>query len=105
MCVVGAQSMLYALAAARYRAAMRGTGVGAAVAVGFLGSIVGPFAAGLLLSVGTSSTTVIGASVPVTIVAALAAWLAVRHAQANQVWQVQANPLRPARVNRAARRA
>lgn len=83
MCVVGAQSMLYSLAAGCYRTAMRGTGVGAAVAVGRLGSIVGPLAAGQLLAIGTSATTVIGASVPVTIVAAVAALLAVGRAQAN----------------------
>lgn len=82
MCVVGAQSMLYALAATRYRTAMRGTGVGAAVAVGRLGSIVGPFAAGQLLAIGTHSSTVIEASVPVIVVAAVAALAAVRRPQA-----------------------
>jgi len=46
--------------------------------VGRLGSIVGPFAAGQLLAMGKSSAVVIGASVPVTLIAALAALLAVR---------------------------
>lgn len=78
MCVVGAQAMLYALAATCYPMVNRGTGVGAAVAVGRLGSIVGPFAAGQLLAMGKSSAVVIGASVPVTLIAALAALLAVR---------------------------
>ena len=78
MGVVGAQSMLYALSASSYATVMRGTGVGAAVAVGRVGSIVGPLAAGQLLAGGASATTVIGASVPVTVVAALAALLAVR---------------------------
>jgi AAHS family 3-hydroxyphenylpropionic acid transporter len=78
MCVVGAQAMLYALAATSYPMVTRGTGVGAAVAVGRLGSIVGPFAAGQLLAMGKSSAVVIGASVPVTLIAALAALLAVR---------------------------
>ncbi|MCP3707229.1 3-(3-hydroxy-phenyl)propionate transporter MhpT [Paraburkholderia sp. CNPSo 3274] len=81
MGVVGAQSMLYALSAASYATVMRGTGVGAAVAVGRVGSIVGPLAAGQLLAGGASATTVIGASVPVTVVAALAALLAVRRAR------------------------
>ena len=84
MFVVGAQGMLYALAAACYRTEIRGTGVGAAVAVGRLGSIVGPLAAGQLLSVGKSASTVIGASVPVTVIAAIAALLAVRHAIASK---------------------
>ncbi|QGZ58979.1 3-(3-hydroxy-phenyl)propionate transporter MhpT [Paraburkholderia acidiphila] len=81
MGVVGAQSMLYAFSAASYATVMRGTGVGAAVAVGRVGSIVGPLAAGQLLAGGASATTVIGASVPVTVVAALAALLAVRRAR------------------------
>lgn len=73
--VIGAQSVLYALAAAYYPTAVRGTGVGAAVAVGRLGSIAGPLLAGQLLAMGQHSTTIIGASIPVTIVAALAALL------------------------------
>lgn len=73
--VVGAQSVLYALAAAYYPTPVRGTGVGAAVAVGRLGSIAGPLLAGQLLAMGHQSATIIGASIPVTIVAALAALL------------------------------
>jgi AAHS family 3-hydroxyphenylpropionic acid transporter len=73
--VIGAQSVLYALAAAYYPTAVRGTGVGAAVAVGRLGSIAGPLLAGQLLAMGQQSTTIIGASIPVTIVAAVAALL------------------------------
>ncbi|MEX3856273.1 MULTISPECIES: 3-(3-hydroxy-phenyl)propionate transporter MhpT [Paraburkholderia] len=78
MGVVGAQSMLYALSAASYPTSVRGTGVGAAVAVGRVGSIVGPAAAGQLLSMGKSSALVIGASVPVTIIAAITALLVIR---------------------------
>ena len=50
MFVVGGRSVLYALAAIYYPTAMRGTGVGAAVAVGRLGSVVGPLAAATLLA-------------------------------------------------------
>jgi len=71
--VIGAQSVLYALAAAYYPTSVRGTGVGAAVAVGRLGSIAGPMLAGQLLSVGKSSATIIGASIPITVIAAIAA--------------------------------
>ncbi|MNT90105.1 putative 3-hydroxyphenylpropionic transporter MhpT [compost metagenome] len=52
--------------------------VGAAVAVGRLGSIAGPMLAGLLLSMGKSSASIIGASIPVTIIAALAALVLLR---------------------------
>lgn len=81
MGVVGAQSMLYALSAASYETVMRGTGVGAAVAAGRIGSIVGPLAAGQLLAGGASATTVIAASIPVTVLAAIGALLAVRRTE------------------------
>jgi len=82
MFVIGGQSVLYALSAAFYPTAMRGTGVGAAVAVGRIGSVVGPFAAGQLLAMGRSSSVVIGASIPVTLIAAAAALLLIRRPRA-----------------------
>ncbi|PMS11905.1 3-(3-hydroxy-phenyl)propionate transporter MhpT [Trinickia caryophylli] len=82
MFVVGGQSVLYALAAVFYPTAMRGTGVGAAVAVGRIGSVVGPLAAGQLLAMGRSGSTVIGASIPVTLIAAVAALLLIRRPRA-----------------------
>ncbi|HDR9011393.1 TPA: 3-(3-hydroxy-phenyl)propionate transporter MhpT [Burkholderia vietnamiensis] len=78
MFVVGGQSVLYALAAIYYPTAMRGTGVGSAVAVGRLGSVVGPLAAAQLLAMGRSASVVIGASIPVTLVAAIAALVLIR---------------------------
>lgn len=83
MFVVGGQSVLYALAAIYYPTAMRGTGVGSAVAVGRLGSVVGPLAAAELLAMGRSAPVVIGASIPVTLVAAVAALLLIRRPQAD----------------------
>ena len=83
MFVVGGQSVLYALSAAFYPTNMRGTGVGAAVAVGRLGSVIGPLAAGQLLAMGRSGSTVIGASIPVTLVAAIAALMLLRRPRAN----------------------
>ncbi|GAB7536534.1 3-(3-hydroxy-phenyl)propionate transporter MhpT [Burkholderia sp. 22PA0106] len=82
MFVIGGQSVLYALAAIYYPTAMRGTGVGAAVAVGRLGSVVGPLAAATLLAAGRSAPVVIGASIPVTLVAAGAALLLIRRPRA-----------------------
>ncbi|QYY28101.1 3-(3-hydroxy-phenyl)propionate transporter MhpT [Cupriavidus pinatubonensis] len=73
--VIGAQSVLYALAAAYYPMAVRGTGVGTAVAVGRLGSIAGPMLAGQLLAMGKNASTIIGASIPITIISAVAALL------------------------------
>ncbi|MDW9249127.1 3-(3-hydroxy-phenyl)propionate transporter MhpT [Burkholderia cepacia] len=83
MFVVGGQSVLYALAAIYYPTAMRGTGVGSAVAVGRLGSVVGPLAAAELLAMGRSASVVIGASIPVTLVAAVAALMLIRRPQAH----------------------
>jgi MFS transporter, AAHS family, 3-hydroxyphenylpropionic acid transporter len=82
MFVIGGQSVLYALSAAFYPTAMRGTGVGGAVAVGRVGSVVGPLAAGQLLAMGSSASVVIGASIPVTLVAAVAALMLIRRPRA-----------------------
>ncbi|MBJ9918636.1 3-(3-hydroxy-phenyl)propionate transporter MhpT [Burkholderia cenocepacia] len=82
MFVVGGQSVLYALAAMYYPTAMRGTGVGSAVAVGRLGSVVGPLAAAPVLAAGRRAPVVIGASIPVTLVAAVAALLLSRRPRA-----------------------
>ena len=64
MFIVGAQLTLFALAPLYYHAGIRGTGVGAAVAAGRLGSIVGPLFAGGLLAGGGGSAAVLLAIVP-----------------------------------------
>jgi AAHS family 3-hydroxyphenylpropionic acid transporter len=56
---IGAQLILFALAPLYYNTAHRGTGVGAAVAVGRLGSVVGPLYAAALLAGGGGSATVL----------------------------------------------
>jgi MFS transporter, AAHS family, 3-hydroxyphenylpropionic acid transporter len=66
--IVGAQLILFALAPLYYRTAIRGTGVGAAVAVGRLGSVVGPLFAGGLLAGGSGSAAVLLAIVPFVVV-------------------------------------
>nr|WP_315595268.1 3-(3-hydroxy-phenyl)propionate transporter MhpT [uncultured Cupriavidus sp.] len=71
--LVGGQSVLYALAGQAYPTEVRGTGVGAAVAVGRLGSILGPLVAGQLFSLGQSPSMLVAASIPLVIIAALAA--------------------------------
>ncbi|WP_353143772.1 3-(3-hydroxy-phenyl)propionate transporter MhpT [Acinetobacter pragensis] len=76
--IVGGQSALYGLAAIYYPTEMRGTGVGAAVAVGRIGSFAGPLLAGFLLSLGQSATIVIGSSIPVILIAAISALMLVR---------------------------
>ncbi|OTG81547.1 3-(3-hydroxy-phenyl)propionate transporter MhpT [Acinetobacter sp. ANC 4648] len=75
--IVGGQSALYGLAARFYPTEMRGTGVGAAVAVGRIGSFAGPLFAGMLLSFGSSAGMVIGASIPMIFIAAIAALMLV----------------------------
>jgi len=72
--IVGAQLILFALAPLYYQFSMRGTGVGAAVAMGRLGSVVGPLIAGGLLAGGGGSATVFLAIVPFVIVGGSAAY-------------------------------
>ena len=54
-CLLGANYALYGVAPAYYPRAIRGTGSGASIAVGRVGSIVGPLLAGLLIGGGTSA--------------------------------------------------
>jgi AAHS family 3-hydroxyphenylpropionic acid transporter len=74
VCVLGATFALYGVAAGFYPAEIRGTGSGAAVSVGRLGSIVGPLMAGMLLGGGGTSQTVILSMVPAAAMAGLAAF-------------------------------
>jgi MFS transporter, AAHS family, 3-hydroxyphenylpropionic acid transporter len=81
--IIGAQLVLFALAPLYYQRASRGTGVGAAVAIGRLGSVVGPlFAATLLASGGGSGLVLIGI-VPFVVIGGSAAlgltWRAQSH--------------------------
>ncbi|HTH59010.1 MAG TPA: 3-(3-hydroxy-phenyl)propionate transporter MhpT [Paraburkholderia sp.] len=78
---VGGQSVLYALAGQVYPAAVRGTGVGAAVAVGRLGAILGPLLGGALFAFGSSPSMLVFASIPVVLVAAAAALFVVAKSQ------------------------
>jgi AAHS family 3-hydroxyphenylpropionic acid transporter len=55
-----------------YPGAIRGTGSGASVAIGRVGSILGPLLAGMMMSSGTSATGVLRYMVPVAAVAAVA---------------------------------
>ena len=76
--VTGAQAAIYAFAPLCYGPSIRTTGVGATVAAGRLGTIVGPIMAGSLLGVGKSAADVLFVLIPVTIVAGLFALLVVR---------------------------
>lgn len=73
--ITGGQSALYALAARAYSKSMRGTGVGVAVAMGRIGSFLGPLLAGVIFSYNSSSSFVIGSSIPVILIAGVAAIL------------------------------
>lgn len=70
--VIGVQFCLYGLAPSYYPARVRGTGAGAAVAVGRLGSIAGPLVAGYLLKGGASADQVVWTMAPVALAAGAA---------------------------------
>jgi MFS transporter, AAHS family, 3-hydroxyphenylpropionic acid transporter len=75
--LVGGQSVLYALAGSAYPTQVRGTGVGAAVAVGRVGSIVGPLIAGQLFAIGQGPSMLVTASIPLIAIAAIGALVVV----------------------------
>ena len=60
-----AKNMMYGFAPLYYPVVSRGLGVGAAVSLGRIGSIVGPAAAGLMLGAGKSAASVMFAILPV----------------------------------------
>lgn len=67
------QALLYAVAPANYPTGVRGTGVGSAVAIGRMGSAVGPVLVGMLRTGGVTSTQVMSMLVPVIAVAGASA--------------------------------
>jgi AAHS family 3-hydroxyphenylpropionic acid transporter len=73
--VIGAQYALYAMAPRFYPTPVRGTGAGAAVGAGRLGSIAGPLLAGALRARHASAGQVLDVTLPVICVAGLAAVL------------------------------
>ncbi len=76
--VVAAQAILYACAPLFYPTRMRGTGVGFAVAVGRIGSIVGPMLGGVLVGAGRSAPQVLAGLLPVALIGGLCAITLVR---------------------------
>jgi AAHS family 3-hydroxyphenylpropionic acid transporter len=75
--IIAAQAFLYAMAPLPYPTAIRGVGVGAAVAAGRIGSIVGPKLGGMLKAAGHDSSQVLLDVLPIVVLASVCAlWLA-----------------------------
>jgi AAHS family 4-hydroxybenzoate transporter-like MFS transporter len=74
-CIVGGQIAANALAAGFYPTSVRATGVGWALGIGRVGSIVGPLVGGVLLSLKWSAGEVFVAAACAALCAALAAFL------------------------------
>jgi MFS transporter, AAHS family, 3-hydroxyphenylpropionic acid transporter len=75
--IMAAQAFLYAMAPLPYPTAIRGIGVGAAVAAGRIGSIVGPKLGGVLRAAGHDSSQLLLDLLPIIVLAsACALWLA-----------------------------
>ena len=72
--LLGANYALYGIAADYYPKRVRGTGSGASISVGRVGSILGPLLAGIWLSGGTAAAQVIVYMAPFAAVAALAVY-------------------------------
>lgn len=75
--VLAAQAFLYAQAPRGYPTPIRGIGVGAAIAVGRLGSVIGPKLGGALKSAGHSSSQLLLDLLPIVVLGSVCAlWLA-----------------------------
>ena len=73
--LMGANYSLYGVAAAYYPRIVRGTGSGASVAVGRIGSVIGPLLAGALLAQGLTATQVIFVMVPAAVIAGVSVFV------------------------------
>ena len=73
-CIVGGQIAANALAAAYYPTSVRATGVGWALGIGRVGSIVGPLVGGVLLTMKWSAGEVFMTAAAAALCAALAAF-------------------------------
>jgi AAHS family 3-hydroxyphenylpropionic acid transporter len=71
--VIASQAFLYATAPACYPTSIRGVGVGAAVAVGRIGSIVGPKLGGLLKAAGHGYSELLTDLLPIVVLGSLTA--------------------------------
>jgi AAHS family 4-hydroxybenzoate transporter-like MFS transporter len=74
-CIVGGQNSSNALAAGLYPTSVRATGVGWALGIGRIGSIVGPLVGGILLSLKWNIGEVFGLAAAAALCASLAAFL------------------------------
>jgi AAHS family 3-hydroxyphenylpropionic acid transporter len=73
--LLGANYSLYGVAAAYYPRVVRGTGSGASVSVGRIGSVIGPLLAGALLAEGLTATQVILVMVPAAVIAGVSVFI------------------------------
>jgi MFS transporter, AAHS family, 4-hydroxybenzoate transporter len=94
-CIVGGQIAANALAASVYPTAVRATGVGWALGIGRIGSIIGPLIGGLLLAAQWSTGSVFATAAAAAFCAALAAFtlsrIAASRGAAEQRTPLQAN--------------
>ena len=70
--VLGANFAMYGVAPTYYSPESRGTGSGASIAIGRVGSITGPLLAGILLSGGATASGVVANLIPMAVIAGLA---------------------------------
>jgi AAHS family 3-hydroxyphenylpropionic acid transporter len=73
--VVSAQAFLYAMAPVAYPTSIRGVGVGAAIAIGRIGSIVGPKLGGYLKSAGHAPSQLLMDVLPLVVIGSISALL------------------------------
>jgi AAHS family 3-hydroxyphenylpropionic acid transporter len=73
--VIAGQAFLYSMAPLPYPTAIRGIGVGSAVAVGRIGSIVGPKLGGMLKGAGHDASRLLLDLLPIVIVGSICALL------------------------------
>jgi AAHS family 3-hydroxyphenylpropionic acid transporter len=82
---MGVQGIIYGLAPRLYPTEARGTGVGAAMAVGRFGSVVGPIFAGFLMAAGGGSAGVLLGVLPIVLVGGIATFAIINRDQQSKL--------------------
>jgi AAHS family 3-hydroxyphenylpropionic acid transporter len=73
--LMGANYSLYGVATSYYPSSVRGTGSGASIAIGRVGSVCGPLLAGMLLAGGSTATHVVQYMAPIAAIAGIAVFI------------------------------
>lgn len=76
--LIGSQGVIYGLSGTQFPTEVRATAVGMIASIGRIGAILGPLAAGFILSSGYGAAGVVGSCIPTVLLAAVALFAVIK---------------------------